>query len=73
MSDLPTPRTTLGHATVAGHCPECSHNSSIDLAALIARGRGDVPLIRLPLRCTKCGSRAVGVIVSGIVSRKPGN
>jgi hypothetical protein len=37
----------------------------VDLAHLIATGRGDVPLIRLKLRCSACGSLDVSAIVSG--------
>ena len=72
MPDLPTPRTTLNHAHVHGHCRACQHWSALDLAHLIEAGRGDVPLVKLPLRCAECGSRDVGIIVSGISGYEKG-
>jgi hypothetical protein len=37
----------------------------LDLVAVIAAGHADVPLIELPLRCSKCGKTGHKVIVSG--------
>jgi hypothetical protein len=37
----------------------------LDLADLIQHGLGDVPLIRLPLRCAACGKRGHKVVTSG--------
>ena len=44
---LPTPRTTLraGYVRVVLTCRSCLHQRDADLEALIASGRGDVPLV----------------------------
>jgi hypothetical protein len=36
-----------------------------DLAALVATGQGDLPLVQLPLRCSACGKTGHRIIVSG--------
>lgn len=60
-----TPHSTLAaHATLSATCP-CGHAAEIDLAALIASGRGDTPLPSLRLVCRACGSRDGRVVVSG--------
>ena len=43
---LPTPRTTLraGYVRVLVWCKSCLHRADADLPALVASGRGDVPL-----------------------------
>jgi hypothetical protein len=53
--DLPTPRTTLRARYVCVHvwCKACRHSADADLDALVASGRGDVPLVRLRYRCSK--------------------
>jgi hypothetical protein len=38
-------------------CETCRHAKNADLAALVAVGNGDVPLVRLRWRCGNCGSR----------------
>jgi hypothetical protein len=63
---LPTPRTTVAaKATCAAICEDCQHTAALDLPALTASGRGDVPLLHLKLRCARCGSRKVSISVSG--------
>jgi hypothetical protein len=52
------------HRVDAG-CAACDHIVELDLAGLITTGHGDVPLIRLPLRCSACGSTEHTIIVSG--------
>jgi hypothetical protein len=37
----------------------------LDLAAIVAAGFGDVPLIKLPLRCSACGALGHEIKVSG--------
>ncbi len=37
----------------------------LDLSALVASGCGDVPLIRLPLRCNACERPGHRVVLSG--------
>jgi hypothetical protein len=64
-SDLPTIRTAqAAHCLVAALCLKCDHAQDLDLNAL-AKGYADTPLIHLPLRCGRCGSRAFRVVVSG--------
>jgi hypothetical protein len=62
---LPTPRDYATIHTVHSACRSCDRITELDLPDLVRRGYGDVPLIRLPLRCAGCGSREFGVIVSG--------
>ena len=61
---LPTLRTLGGHVLVV-ICNGCQHAAEADQAALIAAGRGDVPVIELRFRCGACGSRNCSVVVSG--------
>jgi hypothetical protein len=67
MSDaLPTARTTLRsrYVQVLVWCKACRHQAEANLQALVDAGRGDVPLIHLRFRCTNCGSRLTGWIVT---------
>lgn len=62
----PTARTTLkAGLSLSAICQACQHGAEIDLAALIASGRGDVPLLDLRFRCARCGSRDCQAVVSG--------
>jgi hypothetical protein len=36
-------------------CKACRHAEGVDLSALIAGGRGDVPLVQMKWRCGNCG------------------
>jgi hypothetical protein len=67
MSDPPTARDYAGIHTVHAVCrdPTCDHIQELDLAAIIATGHADVPLIELPLRCSLCGKTGHRVIVTG--------
>lgn len=62
---LPTPGDYAGIHTVHSICRACDRVVPLDLPDLVRRGFGNVPLVRLPLRCAGCGSRDYGVIVSG--------
>jgi hypothetical protein len=62
---LPTSRTYLGVHRVDAVCTKCDHWRQLDLAALIAAGQGDVPLVKLPLRCSNCGAGGHQIVVSG--------
>lgn len=62
---LPTARDYAGIHRVDVVCRSCDHWHHLDLADLVATGRGDVPLVRLALRCGECGGREFGVVVSG--------
>jgi hypothetical protein len=67
---LPTVRAArAARRRVVVHCLECDDVRELDLRAFAASGLADTPLIRLPLRCVRCGSRAGGVIVSGRAPR----
>src|SRR4051812_13894433 len=59
LHELPTPRTTAdaGYLRVLLTCWACQHQTDADLGALIAAGRGDVPLIEQRWRCGQCGHR----------------
>ena len=63
---LPIPCTTIGHAELSAICDACERAVVVDLAALIAGGRGDTPLRSLRLRCARCGSRQVSIVVGGL-------
>ena len=65
LSDLPTPRDYAGVHRVDAVCTACDHWAMLDLEDLVRRGFGDVPLIRLPLRCAGCGKRGHKVVASG--------
>jgi hypothetical protein len=67
--DLPTARSMLAAKFLRLHvwCKACHHAADADLQALIDKGRGDVPLIRMRFRCAKCGSR----LVESVVMPKP--
>ncbi len=41
---------------VAAFCPRCRRWTELDLAALVARGHGEVPLNRYRTRCRVCAS-----------------
>lgn len=58
MSDPPTARDMLKYGCygVRITCAACDHTAFADLPALVAAGRGDVPLIHLRFRCATCGS-----------------
>jgi hypothetical protein len=66
-TDLPTQRTTLAapFIRVMLTCWHCRHQDDADLPALIATGRGDVPLIKLRWRCARCRSDRVDMVVTG--------
>jgi hypothetical protein len=38
-------------------CSACHNEQDADLEALVASGRGDVPLMKLRFRCSRCNSR----------------
>jgi len=63
-TDLPTPRTTLASrfVRVLLTCWHCRHQADADLPALLAAGRGDVPLVRLRWRCARCRSGKIDMI-----------
>jgi hypothetical protein len=49
-------------------CDKCDHVRELNLEALAQR-HADTLLIRLPLRCRRCGLRAFRVVVSGAAPR----
>jgi hypothetical protein len=70
MHELPTPRSTLQARYVAAlvSCRSGCRSQHADLEALVAGGRGDVPLIELRWRCSNCRSRLTDFVVT---SRRP--
>jgi hypothetical protein len=57
---LPTALSALKtDHVVSAFCRNCDHNAKVDLAHIVARGLGAVPLIELKFRCSACGSRDV--------------
>jgi hypothetical protein len=56
MGEAPTARYYLNVHRVDAVCPHCDRWRELDLAAIVAAGLGDVPLIKLPLRCSACGA-----------------
>ena len=54
-SNVPTPRDHAGIHRNDAICNGCGRWAVLDLPALVASGYGNVPLIRLPLRCGVCG------------------
>ena len=65
-TDLPTPRTTLAarYVRVLLTCWHCRHHADADLQGLIDGDRGDVPLVRLRRRCTRCKSDRIDMVVT---------
>jgi hypothetical protein len=66
VHELPTPRS-MSKTGLVVHvwCKACRHAKDADLAALIAAGRGDAPLVRIRWRCGNCCSRLTDFVVSG--------
>jgi hypothetical protein len=59
MTDqIPTARSTLQaeYVCVLVWCRSCHHQAPADPQAIVAAGRGDVPLRDLRFGCTRCGS-----------------
>jgi hypothetical protein len=67
VGELPTAKDCAGVHTVHAVCrdPACGHWQELDLAAIVAAGHGNVPLIHLPLRYSLCGSTGHEIKVSG--------
>ncbi len=63
---LPTVRTTLQarYVRLLLTCRSCLHQRDADLPALVETGRGDVPLIHLRFRCSRCGHRRIDAVVT---------
>jgi hypothetical protein len=68
--ELPTPRSTAASSCrILVWCKACHHNRFADLANLIAKGRGDISLMRIKCRCTHCRSLLTDWVVSGSYQR----
>lgn len=65
VGEPPNARHYLGIHRVDAYCAARNQFWTLDLAALIEAGQGDVQLIRLPLRCSACGAIGHKIIVSG--------
>jgi hypothetical protein len=69
MTDQHTPITIQTYAdllehglTLAYHCQPCQRWVDVDLASLVAAGRGDDIYIGQKVRCTVCGQLGSGQI-----------
>lgn len=62
---LPTPNTMLRahYLRLLLTCQACHHQTDADLQALVDSGRGDVTLIKLRWRCSRCGHRKIDAVV----------
>ena len=63
---LPTARTMLPQSSwlcLLVWCKACHHQAPADLQALVAGGRGDVPIKDLRFRCTRCRGRLTDFVV----------
>jgi hypothetical protein len=71
LDALPNPRTTLrtGYIRVLVLCKPRRHQANADLQAIVAAGRGDVPLTELRFRCS-LGMRHRPDRLSGDVARQ---
>jgi hypothetical protein len=65
MPEAPTARDYVKIDIVHATCLRCDHAHELDLAALVKAGQGDTPLIRLRLRCSKCGMLGHTINMSG--------
>ena len=72
----PGPPMTLGNAAAARvrlivWCKECSHQVEPDPAEMAQRYGAETPVLdwRERLVCSKCGSRQVDMVVSGVKRR----
>jgi hypothetical protein len=70
---LPTPRSTLrdSSARVLVWCKACRHQADAPLQKLVDTGRGDVPLIHLRYRCSKCRSRLTDFVCTSTYGGRP--
>jgi hypothetical protein len=50
---------------VYAFCASCNRHLQLDLAALVASGHGDTPLVKLPLSCSQCGRSGHKITVEG--------
>lgn len=75
--------TTLGHLiadgySITAHCGDCQHSKPLDLPALAERLGADFVAIGTPnplverLRCEKCGSKRIGLIIAAPGVPTPG-
>jgi hypothetical protein len=65
MGEPPTAREYVNIHRVDCLCPHFDRWRQLDLAAIVAAGQGDIPLISLPLRCSACGKTGHQIKVSG--------
>lgn len=62
--------------TMTGWCPTCVRGAPVDLAAMVAAGRGDERYVGRRIRCSICGHVAWPIIrppeSSGAIAAYPG-
>jgi hypothetical protein len=52
-------------------CNSCRHQTDADLGAIVAAGRGDVPLTKLRFRCSQCGTDRTDFVVTSRDNPQP--
>ena len=67
---LPRPTSQPSQSSVLT-CRSYLHQRDADLKALIASGRGAVPLVQLRWQCARCGHRKIDMVVTGKETAKP--
>ena len=63
---LPTLRSSLNGPDLCLWCKDCRYEAYADMAALVALGWGDVPVLHLRFRCGERGSRNTGSVGTGV-------
>jgi hypothetical protein len=61
--ELPTPAMATTGLRWHVYCKSCQFSAETDFAKLIRDARGDIPLVRLKLRCGNCGSRLTDAVM----------
>jgi hypothetical protein len=52
-------------------CNSCRHQADADLRALVLSGHGDVLLVDLPFRCSRCGTDNTDFVVTSRDTPQP--
>jgi hypothetical protein len=70
---LPTPRAALRtrYVRVLVFCNSCRHQADADLGAIVAAGRGDMPLTELRFRCSQCGTDRTDFVMTSRDNPQP--
>ena len=52
-------------------CNSCRHQADADLGAIVAAGRGDMPLTELRFRCSRCGTDRTDFVMTSRDNPRP--